>query len=88
MDRCWLGGSSGDALHAVLCAAGFNIRWLLRAIAAKGLAALLLLFSQLALYAACIGNVLRIALRAAWRPARRFALQRYQLVPLIAAGQR
>src|SRR5487761_2022536 len=26
MDRCWLGGSSGDALHAVLCAAGFNIR--------------------------------------------------------------
>jgi IS5 family transposase len=24
-------------LHAVLCAAGFNIRWLLRAIARKGL---------------------------------------------------
>ena len=57
MDRCWLGGSSGDALHAVLCAAGFNIRWLLRAIAAKGLAALLLALSQLALYAACIGTV-------------------------------
>ena len=36
MDRCWLSGSSGDALHAVLCAAGFNIRWLLRAIAVKG----------------------------------------------------
>jgi IS5 family transposase len=34
----WLGGSTGDALHAVLCAAGFNIRW--RSIAAKGLAAL------------------------------------------------
>ena len=33
MDRCWLKGSEGDALHAVLCAAGFNIRWLLRAIA-------------------------------------------------------
>jgi IS5 family transposase len=32
MDRCWLQGSVGDALHAVLCAAGFNIRWLLRAI--------------------------------------------------------
>jgi hypothetical protein len=32
-------------------------------------------------------NVLRIAWRAAGRPARRFALQRYQLVPLIAAGQ-
>lgn len=33
MRRCWLKGSEGDALHAVLCAAGFNIRWLLRAIA-------------------------------------------------------
>jgi hypothetical protein len=40
MDRCWLSGNSGDALHAVLCAAGFNIRWLLRAIATNGLAAL------------------------------------------------
>lgn len=36
MDRCWLAGSTGDALHAVLCAAGYNIRWLLRANAAKG----------------------------------------------------
>jgi IS5 family transposase len=32
MDRCWLKGARGDALHAVLCAAGYNIRWLLRAI--------------------------------------------------------
>ena len=32
MDKCWLKGSEGDALHAVLCAAGFNIRWLLRAL--------------------------------------------------------
>jgi transposase, IS5 family len=40
MSRCWLKGSEGDALHAVLCAAGFNIRWLLRAIARKGLKAL------------------------------------------------
>lgn len=32
MDRCWLQGATGDALHAVLCAAGYNIRWLLRAI--------------------------------------------------------
>ena len=37
MDKCWLKGSEGDALHAVLCAAGFNIRWLLRAIAAQAL---------------------------------------------------
>jgi IS5 family transposase len=42
MRRCWLKGSDGDALHAVLCAAGFNIRWLLRAIARSSIAALLL----------------------------------------------
>ena len=42
MDRCWLKGSEGDALHAVLCAAGFNIRWLLRAVARLGLAAVFL----------------------------------------------
>lgn len=33
MDRCWLHGAVGDALHALSCAAGYNIRWLLRAIA-------------------------------------------------------
>ncbi|HNU12094.1 MAG TPA: transposase, partial [Rubrivivax sp.] len=33
MNRCWLAGSLGDALHAVLCAAGYNLRWLLRAVA-------------------------------------------------------
>lgn len=33
MNRCWLAGSVGDALHTVLCAAGYNLRWLLRAIA-------------------------------------------------------
>ena len=32
MDRCWLAGAIGDALHAVLCAAGYNLKWLLRAI--------------------------------------------------------
>jgi transposase, IS5 family len=32
MDRCWLQGTVGDALHAISCAAGFNLRWLLRAI--------------------------------------------------------
>lgn len=32
MQRYWLEGSDGDALHAVLCAAGFNIRWLMRAL--------------------------------------------------------
>ena len=38
MDRCHLKGEAGDRLHAVLCAAGYNIRWLLRMIARKGLA--------------------------------------------------
>jgi len=33
MDRCWLQGALGDALHAISCAAGYNLRWLLRAIA-------------------------------------------------------
>jgi IS5 family transposase len=44
MDRCYLMGEGvegGDRLHAVLCAAGYNIRWLLRMIAKKGLQALL-----------------------------------------------
>ena len=33
MRRTWLKGASGDALHVVLCAAGFNLKWLMRAIA-------------------------------------------------------
>jgi IS5 family transposase len=39
MDRCLLQGALGDALHALSCAAGYNIRWLLRAIARLGLGA-------------------------------------------------
>lgn len=35
--RCWLKGQTGDALHAVLCAAGYNLRWLLRAIVRLGI---------------------------------------------------
>ena len=42
MDRCWLQGATGDALHAVLCAASYNLRWLLRAMVRLGLKALLL----------------------------------------------
>jgi glycosyltransferase involved in cell wall biosynthesis len=52
MDRCWLKGSEGDALHAVLCAAGFNICWLLRAIARQAAKAASLVFSLVAL---CVG---------------------------------
>ncbi|MBV6273926.1 hypothetical protein KVP09_15020, partial [Alcaligenaceae bacterium CGII-47] len=31
-----LKGRAGDAIHAVLCAVGFNMKWLLRMIARKG----------------------------------------------------
>jgi len=37
MIRCYLKGSIGDALHAISCAAGYNIRWLMRAIKRLGL---------------------------------------------------
>jgi len=49
MDRCWLKGAQGDAVHAVLCAAGYNIRWLLRAVARLGLVAVFLRFVLTAL---------------------------------------
>ena len=39
--RCHLKGVLGDKIHAVLCAAGYNIRWLLRMITKKGLRAFL-----------------------------------------------
>ena len=42
MDLCWLQGALGDALHAISCAAGYNLRWLLRAIARLGLGAVFL----------------------------------------------
>jgi IS5 family transposase len=47
MDRCHLKGEMGDRLHAVLCAAGYNIKWLLRMIVKKGLAFLEHLFLRL-----------------------------------------
>jgi len=53
MDKCWLKGAEGDALHAVLCAAGFNIRWLMRAlrrhVQANGLGRIF--YALIALYA-------------------------------------
>tara|TARA_B100001105_G_scaffold171903_1_gene138408 strand:- start:29494 stop:30036 length:543 start_codon:yes stop_codon:yes gene_type:complete len=52
MDRCWLKGPEGDALHAMLSAAGFDIRWLLQAIARLDLDGLLLALTVLAPYAA------------------------------------
>lgn len=48
MHQYWLKGADGDVLNAVLCAAGFNVSWLLRAIAKMGLTALLLALTALA----------------------------------------
>ncbi|MDR4126429.1 transposase [Yanghanlia caeni] len=47
MDRCHLKGEHGDQMHAVLCAAGYNIKWLLRKIAKKGMSFLRRLFLRL-----------------------------------------
>ena len=42
MQRCWLQGETGDALHALCCAVGYNLRWLMRAVLGLGLKGLLL----------------------------------------------
>lgn len=49
MDRCWLQGKLGDALHAVLCATGYNLRWLMRAVLHSKLKGVLLRFIMLRL---------------------------------------
>jgi IS5 family transposase len=73
-----LKGETGDRLHAVLCAAGYNIRWLLRMIAKKGLtllAALLLRLRQLATLAPNWTRVLRnFAFSGLRAPAQRLAV--------------
>ncbi|RFF36552.1 IS5/IS1182 family transposase, partial [Xanthomonas nasturtii] len=33
LNRCYLKGAQGDALHVLGCAAGYNLRWLMRWIA-------------------------------------------------------
>jgi hypothetical protein len=58
----------------------------MRAIAAKGLAALFLAFSQLALYAACIGHALQAAVRTAGRTGRRFEWRRRRVAPSSATA--
>jgi IS5 family transposase len=49
LNRCHLKGADGDAIHAVLCAAGYNIRWLLRMIRKKGIRLYFFLIKLLAL---------------------------------------
>ena len=51
LDRCWLKGALGDALHAISCAAGYNLRWLLRAVARLGIGPAFLRLLQVALCA-------------------------------------
>ena len=58
MDRCWLQGAMGDALHALSCAAGYNIRWLLRAIARLDLGGLLYAFSAVLAFLGCMLRVM------------------------------
>lgn len=52
LNRCWLHGALGDALHAISCAAGYNLRWLLRAIARLGIGPAFLCLLQWVLVAA------------------------------------
>jgi len=61
MDRCWLQGALGDALHAVSCAAGYNLRWLLRAVARLGIGPAFLRLLQAAL---SLAQAMRAAHRA------------------------
>ena len=49
MDRCWLKGAVGDVLHTISCAAGYNLRWLLRAIARLGIGPAFLCLLQMVL---------------------------------------
>jgi IS5 family transposase len=64
MDRCWLQGALGDALHALCCAAGYNIRWLLRAIARRGLGELFCALSAVVAWGLGMLRALRIDPRA------------------------
>jgi IS5 family transposase len=65
LGRCHLKGALGDKIHAVLCAAGYNIRWLLRMIRAKGLRAFLRALRAMRQTAVQI----QYRLARAWQPA-------------------
>jgi IS5 family transposase len=57
MGRCHLRGETGDRIHAVLCAAGYNIRWLLRMILKKGIGPFLcLIFSLVVSLISAVGS--------------------------------
>ena len=84
MIRCHLIGSLGDALHAIACAAGYNIRWLMRAmlrLGLKGLFALLnlWLWATLTVRWSAIGEITRQLIAVAVSPVRE------RLVPYVSA---
>ena len=87
MDRCWLQGAMGDALHALSCAAGYNIRWLLRAIVRLGLSGL---FYALSAVLACLACLLQgmppPTLTASTRSSRRRPPPPFPLSSLAALG--
>ena len=61
MNRCWLKGAIGDALHALSCAVGYNLRWLMRAVLRLGLKGFLLGFALVrwvvSMAVRCVGSV-------------------------------
>ena len=67
MDRCWLQGALGDALHTLSCAVGYNLRWLIRTITQLGLGPA---FFSLLQWAALAASAMRGSLLA---PARTWA---------------
>ena len=69
MVRCWLKGALGDALHAIGCAAGYNLRWLMRAIARLGIRAVFLRLLWAAVYAFALGLFAQAESRFKYRAA-------------------
>jgi transposase, IS5 family len=69
MDRCWLQGALGDALHTLSCAAGYNLRWLMRAITRLGLGPAFLRLLQWAALAASALRASHLAPARTWAPA-------------------
>ena len=75
MDRCYLKGEMGDRIHAVLCAAGYNLRWLLRMIVKKGITLLYGLYLRLRQVFAQIKKWLEMALLKIAPPESPFAME-------------
>ena len=88
MDRCWLQGAVGDALHALSCAAGYNIRWLLRAIVRLGLKGLFYVLSAVLACLACLSQAIAEPTKppASTRSPQQRPAHRLLLLPFIALG--